>query len=130
MQILKCLMMVLLLISFPALAKSKKRSYVLPAKAQILFDEIATDTEPALECADFKVTAEQVRQFFRDYKPITTKEQHDYYLWSPCTIKGKIIHKGKRYFWQARAGNTLTTDYPTGKTKTLGGPRTDHPSGR
>lgn len=87
------------------------------------------NTQNKQTCSGFQFTEDDLRTALSGYHTVTIQEQHDFYAWSPCTVEGSIEIGKRFYHWQAREGNLLTTDYPDGILKTLGGAHTDNPAG-
>lgn len=109
--------------------------YKLPLSAQISIGKLEVDKsspQRAEVCTQlgWSLTKSQVRTMFRTYHLLKEGEQHAYYAYWSCWIRGTVTINGKAFSWKANPGNTLDTDWPDGAQKTLGGKHTDDPSGR
>lgn len=80
-------------------------------------------------CENWKLSENEVRKMFATYHLLKDDELHDFYLFPDCWIDGTIIFHGRTFQWRARLGNTLSTDWPDGKTRILGGKHSQDPSG-
>ena len=105
--------------------------FPLPVGAQIELGQSGFDRTQAESelCRGFRLTSKQVRARFRSYHQVSESELHDDYSYLPCWFDGTIVVQQRKYTFRANPGNTIETDYPDGKVKTLGGRHTDDPSG-
>lgn len=111
----------------PISAKAASR-YAIPKKAILEIFSVAIDgnSNTSDACAkDFSLTPEKVRKLFKESHLLKVRELHDHYIWAPCFIRGTLTLKGKKYTWEIRPGNTISTTFPDGKEKILGGKYTD-----
>lgn len=106
--------------------------YRLPQAAQITVGHSVIGPDKASVegfCENWSLSKREVRRMFASYHLLKEGELHDFYLEPDCWIDGKIVVNGKTFTWRARLGNTLSTDWPDGKTKMLGGKHSQDPSG-
>lgn len=106
---------------------SKPRHYPLPPSAVITIGPTQQDPKapnPKGFCSYYHLSQEQVREQFRTYHQLREMEL-EHYLYMPCWIEGTVTVNGKTYTWQSRDGNTMGTDWPDGKGKTLVGKPSD-----
>lgn len=116
-----------------ALPAAAAAPYALPADAAITVGTVEIDPAAGAEglfCPSWRLTARGVRARFRHYHLVTHGELHDFYLYPRCWIDGTVVVAGKTFHWQVRPGNTLSTDWPDGVEKMLGGKHSDDPSRR
>jgi len=105
--------------------------YTLPAEAKITIGKPHTDpndAQDAMICPSFHLNEYEVREMFRTYHLLKPGELHDNYSFPSCRIEGNIVVKNQRFYWIARPGNTLDTDWPDGKPKMLGGVPSENPA--
>ena len=125
-------MLCLITVASSAQVGSHGKRYPLPSDARIavgqrVIDKSADD-ETADSCRTYRATSRQVRHYFRTYKVVEGEEYHSMYIWLPCSIEGTVTVQGKTYWWSVNPGNTMGTNWPDGKGKTLGGKYSDDPS--
>ena len=105
--------------------------YPLPIKANVKIGESGSNPSNSEEplCHGFTLSQHQVRNRFRTYHHLADTEEHDYYEWFPCWVRGTVHLTGRDFFFRANYGNTMETNFPDGKFKVLGGLYDDDPSG-
>lgn len=103
------------------------KDYQLPTSARIVMGRLLEEKPNA--CPNFHLKENDVRQLFKEARPVTQKQIHDNYTWVECFVRGEIYLGNKTYNWKIRPGNLLETDYPDGKIKNLGGKPSDNPEG-
>ncbi len=113
----------------------KPAKFTLPSQAilQVHAAEVDQGQEMSAEaasCSHFRLSENQIRIRFLTYHLLRPGEEHNFYAYSPCVIKGEIKSGSRTYQFETRPGHTLWTTYPDGKEKMLGGTPTDDPSGR
>jgi hypothetical protein len=124
---------IMVMLTFISTSVSAQRNLVfrLPASAAITIDHSEFDPKDANMsdfCPTWKLTQRQVRRMFSTYHLLQDDDLHDFYSFPDCWIDGTIVFHGKTFHWQARPGNTLSTDWPDGKTRMLGGKHSENPA--
>lgn len=106
-----------------ALAFVSTHQFRLPPKAIVIVGHryYGRYNQQPEDCKYYTLTAAKVRVMFKTYHPITESEMHDDYSFSDCGIRGTVKVGGKIFHWDSDPGNTMTTDYPDGVERTLGG---------
>lgn len=64
-------------------------------------------------CSDFRLDAEQARQFFKRAAEVDTAAIHDEFETLPCYVRGTGTWQGKQATWTIRAGGTAEIDTET-----------------
>jgi len=109
----------------------KTGPYALPAEAQITIGQPHSDPndgQEAVICPSYRLSEHEVREKFRTYHLLKPGELHDSYSFPSCRIEGTVLLEDRKFYWVARPGNTLDTDWPGGKSKMLGGVPSENPA--
>ena len=122
----------LMTIGTPHTGIHKRYSYRLPPSSIVTINALAYEKYAAdndrLICRTFHLNEARVRRIFSTYHLIDNyREVHDWYLIYQCSISGTIQVGNHIYKWSADPGNIVTTNWPDGKYRWLGGTRTDGP---
>lgn len=92
------------------------------ARVSVLkIENAAKGTDEPAECRGFHLTEVQLRTRFRTYRELGPGEYHDFYAWYPCAVTGIIQYRGTTFHFDANRAHTLSTDWPDGIQKILGG---------
>lgn len=73
-------------------------------------------------CAAFVVDAEQVRTFFDKAVLISGRQQHDFFLYGPCSARGTMENRYGKWHWEIRNLGTATVTATNGDTFLFGDP--------
>ena len=95
-------------------------------------EHIPPDYAPFFEKCPSRValTAQQVRRMFASYHVVSGSEYHDFYAQEGCVTDGEIEADGKKFKFTYQPVNNLSTDWPDGVDKMLGGKHSADPSGK
>ena len=58
------------------------------------------------QCRDYKPSKAQVQAFFKRAILITPRQEHDYFLYGPCTAEGSFKTRYGHWEWKMRNGGT------------------------
>lgn len=83
---------------------------IIPENAEIkIIEKGVNEKDPSKEiCANFTLTKEEVRQFFKQADIISFSKIHDSYNWLPCFVRGTYTKEGKVSEWDINAGGFAT----------------------
>lgn len=73
-------------------------------------------------CADFVVTPDEVRVFFNKAILISGRQEHDFFLYGPCSARGTLNTRYDTWQWQIRNLGTGTISASNGDTFSFGNP--------
>ncbi|PIA70592.1 hypothetical protein [Pseudomonas sediminis] len=91
---------------------------------QIEVIEIGQGPNTAVDrCEEHSVSAEEVADFLRHAIVITNRQEHDWYLYSPCYATGTLTSRYGQWHWLLRNMGTGWLTAVTGETLVLGDPR-------
>lgn len=74
------------------------------------------------DCASFAVTQDQARAFFDKAVLISGSQQHDFFLYGPCSARGTLKTRYDTWQWEIRNMGTATITTANGHTFLLGDP--------
>ncbi len=106
----------------------------LPASAKIVVQPWRWDSpvkvRPGDECPyTARLSGQRVRRMFATYHLLRQGEEHDFYAWYGCSASGTLTVDDKSFNFIVRPLNLLSTNWPDGHWKPLGGKHSDDPSG-
>lgn len=81
-------------------------------------------------CPSKPLTDKQVRKMFATYHLLNMFEEHDHYSWYGCAAKGTVTVYGKSFKFMARIDSLLSTEWPDGQSKPLGGRHSSNPEAK
>ncbi|WP_339409241.1 hypothetical protein [Pseudomonas sp. EA_35y_Pfl2_R5] len=73
-------------------------------------------------CAAFVMTADEVHVFFNKTVLISGRQEHDFFLYGPCSIRGTLSTRYDTWQWQIRNLGTGTITASNGDTFSFGNP--------
>ena len=73
-------------------------------------------------CAKFVISPAQVQAFFERAVLISARQQHDFFLYGPCTARGTLESRYDQWQWVIRNLGTATLTASNGDTFLLGDP--------
>ena len=73
-------------------------------------------------CSEFVISPEQAQAFFEQAVVITARQQHDFFLYGPCTARGTLESRYGQWHWVIRNLGTATLTASNGDTFLLGDP--------
>jgi hypothetical protein len=73
-------------------------------------------------CAKFVISPAQVQAFFERAVLISARQQHDFFLYGPCTARGTLESRYGQWQWVIRNLGTATLTASNGDTFLLGDP--------
>ncbi len=73
-------------------------------------------------CSEFVISPEQAQAFFELAVVITARQQHDFFLYGPCTAHGTLESRYGQWQWVIRNLGTATLTASNGDTFLLGDP--------
>jgi hypothetical protein len=124
---------VLLLFAATQANVSAPRHFRLPPAAVVRLgprSANSSDPEASICSSSLHFTPLQVVRMFRTYHLLLPGEMHSRYDTAPCWQDGTIIFEGRTFIFRHSPLRTLTTTFPDGKEKQLGGRSSDRLSGR
>ncbi|SED87870.1 hypothetical protein SAMN05421553_3540 [Pseudomonas anguilliseptica] len=77
---------------------------------------------PSEGCAKFVIEPAQVQAFFARAVLISARQQHDFFLYGPCTARGTLQTRYGQWHWVIRNLGTATLTASNGDTFLLGDP--------
>ncbi len=83
---------------------------IIPENAEIkIIEKGVNEKDQSKEiCANFILSEEEVRQFFKKAETIPYSKIHDSYNWLPCFVRGTYTKEGKASEWNINAGGFAT----------------------
>jgi hypothetical protein len=115
----------LLLFAVAHVDAATRRRFPLPPSAVVHLGATGADSsdpEASLCRSSLQFTAPQVARMFRTYHLLQPGEMHSRYDTAPCWQDGTIRVQDQTFTFRINPLNTLTTTFPDGKEKQLGGP--------
>jgi hypothetical protein len=103
---------------------SRARHFPLPPSAIVHLGASGADSsdpEASICSSSLHFTPGQVARMFRTYHLLQSGEMHSSYDIAPCWQNGTILFQGQTFTFRINPLNTLTTTFPDGKEKQLGG---------
>ena len=79
----------------------------------------APSTKVEAQCRDFKPNKAQVQAFFKRAIWITPRQEHDYFLYGPCTAEGTFKTRYGHWEWKMRNGGTAYVEDVMGNLYTF-----------
>lgn len=73
-------------------------------------------------CRAFSVTPQQARAFLDQAVVTTMRQQHDHFLWGPCSARGTLTTRFGRWEWEIRNLGTGSLQAVTGEAFLLADP--------
>lgn len=73
-------------------------------------------------CTTFMISPAQVKAFFARAVLISSRQQHDFFLYGPCTARGTLQSRYGQWQWVIRNLGTATLTASNGDTFLLGDP--------
>ena len=83
----------------------------------------APSTKVEAQCRDFKPNKAQVQAFFKRAILITPRQEHDYFLYGPCTAEGTFKTRYGHWEWKMRNGGTAYVEDVMGNLYTFAYPK-------
>ena len=83
----------------------------------------APSTKVEAQCRDFKPNKAQVQAFFKRAILITPRQEHDYFLYGPCTAEGTFKTRYGHWEWKMRNGGTAYVEDVMGNLYTFADPK-------
>lgn len=78
-------------------------------------------------CGAFHVTPQQARAFFDRAVFTTMRQQHDHFLWGPCSARGTLVTRFGHWEWEIRDLGTGSLRAITGEVFLLADPDAESP---
>ena len=75
------------------------------------------------QCRDYKPSKAQVQAFFKRAILITPRQEHDYFLYGPCTAEGSFKTRYGHWEWKMRNGGTAYVEDVMGNLYTFADPK-------
>jgi len=73
-------------------------------------------------CHTFVITPNKVRAFFSKAVLISRRQEHDFFLYGPCTARGTLQSRYDTWHWEIRSLGTATITATNGDVFVLGDP--------
>jgi hypothetical protein len=81
------------------------------------------------DCSSFVITSAQARAFFERAIVISGSQEHDFFLYGPCSARGTFKNRYDTWRWEIRNLGTATITATNGDTFRLGDPAQESPLG-
>ncbi len=75
------------------------------------------------QCRDYKPNKAQVLAFFKRAILITPRQEHDYFLYGPCTAEGSFKTRYGHWEWKMRNGGTAYVEDVMGNVYIFADPK-------